>query len=337
MSIQRTGFHPLRHTGGRHYAGGENRYYIPASDSTALYLGDPVKLANAADASGVPAITKASPGDAVIGFIRSFERDHTNIDAVYRLASTARYALVVDDPSVIVSAIDAAGTLALTDCGKFINFAAGTGNATTGISGAYLDASTLSTTGAGFRLVSLLRQPDAATGVGAVWECAVMLHQNAPQHANAAAGSGTVTSVGLSMPTGFSVASSPVTSSGTIAVTTSLSGVLKGTGSAITAATAGTDYASPYVPVTTTYTASGAIATADRLAIVNSASQCDMTLGSGSTNGQLISIKRYGSGTVTVTLNLDGSAGAVITADSSTIKEVVHLAWNSTNSTWLAV
>lgn len=54
-----------------------------------------------------------------------------------------------------------------------------------------------------------------------------------------------VTSVGLSMPSGFSVTNSPVTTSGTLTVTTALSGVLKGTGSGITAASAGTDYAPP--------------------------------------------------------------------------------------------
>lgn len=56
------------------------------------------------------------------------------------------------------------------------------------------------------------------------------------------AGSGTVTSVGLTMPTGFTVTGSPVTGSGTLAVTTSLSGVLKGTGSAFTTAAAADIY-----------------------------------------------------------------------------------------------
>lgn len=56
-------------------------------------------------------------------------------------------------------------------------------------------------------------------------------------------GSGTVTSVGLTMPSGFTVANSPVTTSDTIAVTTSLSGILKGNGSGFTTATSGTDYA----------------------------------------------------------------------------------------------
>lgn len=58
----------------------------------------------------------------------------------------------------------------------------------------------------------------------------------------AVAGSGTVTSVGLSVPTGLAVTGSPITSSGTLAITTALSGLIKGTGSGFAAAVAGTDY-----------------------------------------------------------------------------------------------
>ncbi|CAB4121886.1 hypothetical protein UFOVP17_22 [uncultured Caudovirales phage] len=56
-------------------------------------------------------------------------------------------------------------------------------------------------------------------------------------------GAGTVSSVDLSMPSGFSVSGNPITSSGTLAVTTSLSGILKGNGTGFTTATSGTDYA----------------------------------------------------------------------------------------------
>lgn len=45
-----------------------------------------------------------------------------------------------------------------------------------------------------------------------------------------------VSSVGLTMPSGFSVGGSPVTSSGTLAVTTALNGVLKGNGTGFTTA-----------------------------------------------------------------------------------------------------
>ncbi len=57
------------------------------------------------------------------------------------------------------------------------------------------------------------------------------------------ASGGTVTSVGLTMPAGFTVSGSPVTGSGTLSVSTALSGLLKGTGTGITTATSGTDYA----------------------------------------------------------------------------------------------
>lgn len=57
--------------------------------------------------------------------------------------------------------------------------------------------------------------------------------------------SGTVTSVGLTVPTGLSVSGSPVTGSGTLAVTLGVSGLLKGSAGAIVAAAAGTDYVSP--------------------------------------------------------------------------------------------
>lgn len=56
----------------------------------------------------------------------------------------------------------------------------------------------------------------------------------------ASPGTGTVTSVGLTMPTGFSVAGSPVTTSGTLAVTTALNGIVKSNGSAFGVVTVGT-------------------------------------------------------------------------------------------------
>ncbi len=55
-------------------------------------------------------------------------------------------------------------------------------------------------------------------------------------HRLLAASLGNVTSVGLTMPTGFSVSGSPVTTSGTLAVTTALNGVVHGNGSAFSAA-----------------------------------------------------------------------------------------------------
>ena len=61
----------------------------------------------------------------------------------------------------------------------------------------------------------------------------------------AGSGGGSVTSVSMTVPTGFSVSGSPITASGTLAVTTTLSGMIKGTGSGFAAAVAGTDYVTP--------------------------------------------------------------------------------------------
>jgi len=63
----------------------------------------------------------------------------------------------------------------------------------------------------------------------------------------AVAAKGTVTSVDMSVPSGFSVSGRPITGTGTLAVTTTLTGMVKGTGSGFTSATPGTDY----LPVTT--------------------------------------------------------------------------------------
>jgi len=68
----------------------------------------------------------------------------------------------------------------------------------------------------------------------------------------AATGQGTVTSVNLSVPTGLSVSGGPITGSGTLAVTTTLSGMLKGNGSGFVVATPGTDYLSPTGSATVT-------------------------------------------------------------------------------------
>lgn len=58
-------------------------------------------------------------------------------------------------------------------------------------------------------------------------------------------GDGTVTSVGLTVPSGLSVSGSPITSSGTLAITTSLSGIVKASAGAFSAAISGTDYSAP--------------------------------------------------------------------------------------------
>ena len=109
-------------------------------------------------------------------------------------------------------------------------------------------------------------------------------------------GSGTVTSVAITVPAGLTVSGSPVTSAGTIAITTALSGILKGTGSGFAAATAGTDYIAPsaigvtvqgYSASTTilgnSFTGSGAIVLVASPALVGAPTSTTPTAGDNST------------------------------------------------------
>lgn len=82
----------------------------------------------------------------------------------------------------------------------------------------------------------LLDWPDPTTSSG------YFLTTNGTTYYWSANGSGTVTSVGLIVPSGLSV-DGPITTSGNLTISTTLSGILKGTGSGFTTATAGVDYA----------------------------------------------------------------------------------------------
>ncbi len=93
--------------------------------------------------------------------------------------------------------------------------------------------------------------------------------------------------------------------------------------------------AAPAPSVTNTYTAAGAIAASDNLALVNAAAAVSMTLGSGAVDGHPIVVKRYGAGAVTLIASIDGVAGSRVVMGSTTVKESVSLAWSSTLATWL--
>lgn len=125
------------------------KYFIPATDATAVYVGDAVKLAGAADTDGTaPTVTLAAAGDAIVGIVVGFAVDPTNlnVDGQKRAASTARYAMVMDDPNAVFEVETSNGTPAAADVGLNANHAVGSPNATTATSGATLDMGTKLTT-----------------------------------------------------------------------------------------------------------------------------------------------------------------------------------------------
>lgn len=143
------GLRPVRHRNGAHYNGAATRYYVPSSDSTALYLGDPVIIAGSADADGVATVTRATAagGNYLLGPVVAVEpvtRDSTT----YRAASEARYVWVADDPDLVfeIQEDGVGGALAATNVGQNVDLIAAAGSTTTGLSGFMADSSTAATT-----------------------------------------------------------------------------------------------------------------------------------------------------------------------------------------------
>jgi hypothetical protein len=167
-----TGFTPVRYKSGAPYNGAANVYYVPSSDGTALYIGDPVIIAGDGDTDGVPTATRATAGSAgrITGVVVGFRPSSTIVANGYRAASTAEYALVADDPDLVFECQEDAvgGALAAADIGFNADMVSGSGSATTHKSGFQLDTSTKATTATlQLRILGFVQRPDNAIGANA--------------------------------------------------------------------------------------------------------------------------------------------------------------------------
>lgn len=158
------GFKPVKYMNGAPYNGQCTMYYVPASDNTAIFVGDLVKLGSTPDGSGVRGVTQAAASDACIGVVVGIVPSMTNLDTPqYRAASTAAYVLVADDPNIIFEAQEDGDTdpLEMVDAGLNVNFVVGSGSTTTGASGMQIDSNT-EATGATLplKLLQPVQRPD---------------------------------------------------------------------------------------------------------------------------------------------------------------------------------
>lgn len=146
-----TGLNPVRDIYGRPWNGAVNHYALPTSDSTAVFIGDPVKLVGTSQVINqqvLPDVALAATTDVIVGVVVGFlaaDRD----SALYRVASTQRIAIVCDNPDALFEIQDLSTGTPLTTAaiGLNVSFAAGAGgNTATGISGIVLDNATEATT-----------------------------------------------------------------------------------------------------------------------------------------------------------------------------------------------
>jgi hypothetical protein len=146
------GFRPVKSLTGAAWNDQATKYVVAAADTTALFVGDLVKLSGATgtgDYLGIRGVTQAAASDALVGVVVGFDviPDALNTPQ-YRAASTQRGVMVVDDPTALfVSQEDGATTpIAMADVGLNVNFVVAAGSTVTGASGMQIDSNTTTTT-----------------------------------------------------------------------------------------------------------------------------------------------------------------------------------------------
>ncbi len=158
------------------------RYRIPSSDSTAVFVGDPVIFAGTSDAKGVPDVIRATAGatNYAIGVVTSVEAV-TDSSTVYRVASTERYVFVSAHPDTIYAIQgDASATPATGDVGNNADFTfTVAGETIYGNSGAQISTTSIGTGATKqLRIVGFLQAPDNEVGAYAKYLVAFNLHSS---------------------------------------------------------------------------------------------------------------------------------------------------------------
>jgi hypothetical protein len=150
--------------------------------STAIYSGDPVSLT----AAGVINVTASGVSNGLVGIFAGCEYTMTNGRRTVSpfwpgsagAGATDIIAYYTTDPAIIYE-IAADGTVPMSAIGEQTTFGLGTGNASTGQSGATLAIASLSSSTANqLRVVGLAARPDNAWGdTYTVVQVQIALHQ----------------------------------------------------------------------------------------------------------------------------------------------------------------
>lgn len=163
------GLRPVRTVSGAPYTGAFREYSVPASDGTALYIGDLVTMVGTSSTvNGVAMqdVTRSATGGVFQGVIVGVKPD-TQASLPYRAASTLRVVRVCDDPNMLFEIKDGASGTALTaaDVGLNADIVVVAGSTVTGYSGTTLNNATEATTNTlDVKLVEILNRSDNEIG-----------------------------------------------------------------------------------------------------------------------------------------------------------------------------
>jgi len=155
------------HLYGSPYSARVRSYIVPASDGTALYFGDFVKLTGTGATNKVgqtyPTITAADADEVLLGVIVGFTPNSDDLNQIYRKADTERTVFVCDDPNAIFE-IQTNGIGQVTDFGANADIILGIPSIEFGTSGTQLDQSTVTSTSAQLRILGISQRIDNEIG-----------------------------------------------------------------------------------------------------------------------------------------------------------------------------
>lgn len=176
------------------YTGGGNTYFVPSTDSTALFIGDPVILAGSSGNAqpgpeSYPTVTRATAGatNRITGVVVGFQPTPALQPFGYRPASTAMNVIIADDPELAFLIQADVDGVAADQVGLNANLTSGSGSTATKQSGFILDGTTPATD-ATFQLRILALAPQIDNEFGAY--ARVLARINLPTEAGVASGLG---------------------------------------------------------------------------------------------------------------------------------------------------
>lgn len=175
------GFNPIRHLSGAPWNGLTQQFLVDSGDATAVYVGDPVKIAGSAGVAGqivagvnvegmatIARDESGTTGQTFVGVVVGFLVDPTNLQKAYRVASTSRVALVCTDPTVVyeVQEDGVTSNLAAGDVGLNTSITTTAGSTTTGLSGMLITSNSKNTTSTlPVKILGLVPRADNAFGL----------------------------------------------------------------------------------------------------------------------------------------------------------------------------
>ncbi len=173
------GLRPIRFKNGDCYNGAADTYFVPATDASDLFEGDPVVLTGDGDETGIPGVRLALAGERITGIIRGFTHNPVDnsatpvIEQGYREGGREAYVLVVGPDVEFEAQADAAG-LTAADIGSNVDLVAGAGSTVTRQSGYAIDSASAGTASAQLRLRRVNQKIGNAIGADTLWVVSIV-------------------------------------------------------------------------------------------------------------------------------------------------------------------